>query len=330
MTLGADGAPFFDMEKLRQVTTVAIRNLDLSVDKTFYPIPEAKRSNLLHRPLGLGVQGLADTFMMMRFPFGSPESRALNKAIFQSIYYAAVEASVELAEELGPYPTFEGSPTSKGLLQFDLWGAEPQEGLGYDWQALKARVVKSGMRNSLLTCVMPTASTGHIMMNVEAAEPLNSNLYVRRTLAGEFVVANSYLMDDLLRLELWNERMKDQILANRGSIQAIPEIPEDLKELYKTVWELKQRVLIDMSADRGIYVDQSQSMNLFFSKATPTGLSSALVYAHKLGLKTGQYYLRSNPSTVPTAVTAPVKKARKDKAPEKVACNEEVCVSCSG
>jgi ribonucleotide reductase alpha subunit len=286
VTTDSDHGLFFDMEKLREVTKVAIRNLDLVVDRTFYPVPEAHRSNMLHRPLGLGVQGLADVFMMLRMPFSSPAARALNRAIFQSIYYAAVEASVDLAAELGPYPTFDGSPASKGFLQFDLWGVKPSE-MGYDWAGLKARIVKVGMRNSLLTSVMPTASTGQLLGNVEAAEAISSNLYVRRTLAGEFVVANSHLMADLVSRGLWGEAIKDQIMANRGSIQAIPEIPDDLKELYKTTWEIKQKVVIDMSADRGIFIDQSQSMNIFMSKPTPANLSSALVYAHKLGLKTG-------------------------------------------
>lgn len=236
------------------------------------------------------------------------------------------------------YTTFPGSPTSKGLLQFDLWEKKPPE-MGYDWAKLKERVVKSGMRNSLLTCVMPTASTGHLLGNVEAAEALSSNLYVRRTLAGEFVVANTHLMDDLVKLGLWNDAMKDQIMTHRGSVQAIPEIPDDLKELYRTVWEIKQKVVIDMAADRGLFVDQSQSMNLFFVKPTPAALSSALVYGHKKGLKTSLYYLRTLPSTVPTAVTAPIKRTRKEKAKEAVdetvenmavVCNEEVCISCSG
>jgi ribonucleoside-diphosphate reductase alpha chain len=279
--------PYFDMSKLREVTKVAIRNLDLSIDRSFYPTPEATRSNMRHRPLGLGVQGLADVFMMLRLPFSSPEARGLNRAIFQSIYYAAVEASVELAEEHGPYPTFSGSPSSAGLLQFDLWGTKPAE-MGYDWNLLKERVKKSGMRNSLLTCVMPTASTGHLLGNVEAAEALSSNLYVRRTLAGEFVVANNHLMADLVRLGLWNDHMKEQILANRGSVQAIPEIPDDLKELYRTIWEIKQKVVVDLAADRGIFIDQSQSMNLFVARPTPASLSSALVYGHKKGLKTGE------------------------------------------
>ncbi|GAQ91624.1 ribonucleoside-diphosphate reductase [Klebsormidium nitens] len=341
VALDDENKPTFDMRKLREVTKVVIRNLDLSIDRSFYPTPEAKRSNMRHRPLGLGVQGLADVFMMLRLPFSSPGARALNSAIFQSIYYAAVEASVELAEEKGAYETFQGSPSSKGLLQFDLWEKKPAE-MGYDWAGLKERVKKSGMRNSLLTCVMPTASTGHLLGNVEAAEALSSNLYVRRTLAGEFVVANNHLMADLVRLGLWNDHMKDQIMANRGSIQAIPEIPDDLKELYKTVWQIKQRVVIDLAADRGIFIDQSQSMNLFWPKPTPGALSSALVYGHKKGLKTSLYYLRTNPSTVPTAVTAPLKKGKKDKQKEKgeddgqdkdemaVICNDEVCVGCSG
>lgn len=284
----------FDFDKLREATTVSIRNLNRVIDINFYPTPETKRSNIRHRPVGLGCQGLADVFAMLGLPWESDEAAKLNQLIFEHMYYAAVKTSAELAKVEGPYETFEGSPASKGLLQPDLWGITPitETDKTLDWASLRS-LASSGLRNSLLLAPMPTASTSQILGFNECFEPFTSNLYTRRTLAGEFIVVNKYLMKDLMESNLWNEEMKQKIVARNGSIQDIAEIPETLKALYKTSWELKQRTLIDMAAARGAFICQSQSLNLFVADATYAKLTSMHFYAWKLGLKTGCYYLRT-------------------------------------
>lgn len=284
--------PAFDFEKLGRLASLMTENLDKVIDRTYYPTEKTRKSNMLHRPIGLGVQGLADAFQILNLPFDSPEAAALNRRIFATIYYHALQTSAQRAKEHGAYPTFDGSPFSEGAFQFDLWGADPDT--NYNWTALREQA-EGGVRNSLLTTVMPTASTGQILANNECIEPYTSNLYTRRTLAGEFIVLNKHLLRRLIELGLWTPEMRQRVIQAKGSVQNIAEIPEEVKSVFKTVWEIKQRVLIDMSADRGIYVDQSQSLNLFFAKPTHTVLSSALLHGWKRGLKTGMYYLRSLP-----------------------------------
>merc|ERR1719512_25597 len=257
----------YDFEGLYNVTKVATRNLNKVIDRNYYPVAEARRSNMKHRPVGLGVQGLADVFLMMRLPFESESARKLNKDIFETIYFAACEASCELAIKEGPYETFPGSPASKGLMQFDLWHRIPQS-KRWDWAALKARIVKHGLRNSLLVAPMPTASTAQILGNNESFEPYTQNLYVRRTLSGEFVQVNRHLLRDLIQRGLWTDDLRVQLIAHNGSVQLL-DLPSDLKELYKTVWEIKQRIVLDMAAERGKYIDQSQSLNIHMVDATP-------------------------------------------------------------
>jgi ribonucleoside-diphosphate reductase alpha chain len=281
----------FDFEKLYEVTYQVTRNLNRIIDNNYYPVEEAKRSNLRHRPIGLGIQGLADVFILLRLPFESDLAKMLNKNIFETIYFAAMTASKDLAIEQGPYETFAGSPLSKGQFQFDLWNVEPSN--RYNWEALRAEVVKHGVRNSLLVAPMPTASTSQILGNNECFEPYTSNIYVRRVLSGEFVIVNKHLLKDLVQLGLWNDTMKNKIIAANGSVQQINEIPADIKALYKTVWEIKQRTLIDMAADRGAFICQSQSLNLFVDAPTVAKLTSMHFYAWKQGLKTGMYYLRT-------------------------------------
>ncbi|HWB91714.1 MAG TPA: ribonucleoside-diphosphate reductase subunit alpha [Puia sp.] len=281
----------FDHQKLYDITYEVTKNLNKIIDHNFYPVEEARNSNLRHRPIGLGVQGLADTFILMRLPFESDKARQLNKEIFETIYFAAMTASKDLAKLEGPYATFAGSPTSRGEFQFDLWGVEPT--LRWDWLRLKGEVVKYGVRNSLLVAPMPTASTSQILGNNECFEPYTSNIYVRRVLSGEFVVVNKHLLKDLVDLNLWNDDMKNKIIFHNGSIQAIDEIPQHLKEIYKTVWEIKQRNIIDMAADRGAYICQSQSLNLFVDTPSAGKLTSMHFHAWKKGLKTGMYYLRT-------------------------------------
>ena len=292
----------FDFNKLQQVTKVAVRNLNRVIDINFYPTPETRKSNMRHRPIGLGIQGLADVFAMLKLSWESEEAAKVNQLIFEHMYFAAVEASCELAEVEGPYESFAGSPASKGILQPDLWNVTPltdQKELdmkfygGYlDWTSLREKV-KKGMRNSLLVAPMPTASTSQILGFNECFEPFTTNLYTRRTLAGEFIVVNKYLMKDLMNLGLWSEDMKQKIVARNGSVQEIAEIPDDIKSLYKTSWEIKQRCLIDMAANRGAFICQSQSLNLFVADATYAKLTSMHFHAWKLGLKTGCYYLRT-------------------------------------
>jgi len=281
----------FDHKKLYEVTRAATRNLNRVIDENYYPVPEARRSNMRHRPIGLGVQGLADTFVLLNMPFESEEARKLNKEIFETIYFAGMTESKEQAKKHGAYESYEGSPASKGVFQFDMWDVMPSP--RWNWTELKAEVKKYGVRNSLLLAPMPTASTSQILGNNECFEPFTSNIYTRRTLSGEFVVVNKYLLKDLVKRKLWNDNLKNKIIAGNGSVQNIEEIPQDLKELYKTVWEIKQKAVIDMAADRGAYICQSQSLNLFVENANFGKLTSMHFYAWKKGLKTGMYYLRT-------------------------------------
>lgn len=285
----------FDHEKLFQVTYQLARNLNRVIDQNYYPIPEARRSNMRHRPIGIGVQGLADAFILMRYPFDSVEAKVLNREIFETIYYAAMTASKDLAKEEGPYETYAGSPVSKGIFQFDMWGVKPSD--RWEWDVLKAEVKQHGVRNSLLLAPMPTASTAQILGNNECFEPYTSNLYTRRVLSGEFIVVNKYLLRDLVKLGLWSEELKNKIIASNGSVANIPEIPQNLKELYKTAWEISQKTIVDMAADRGAFICQSQSLNVFMENANFGKLTSLHFHAWKSGLKTGMYYLRTKAAT---------------------------------
>lgn len=282
----------FDHDKLYEVTYQATLNLNKIIDGNYYPVKEAEYSNLRHRPIGLGVQGLADAFIMLRLPFESEGAKKLNKEIFETIYFAAMTASKDLAIKDGPYETFKGSPLSKGKFQFDLWDVKPESGR-WDWENLRLDVMNHGVRNSLLVAPMPTASTSQILGNNECFEPYTSNIYTRRVLSGEFVIVNKHLLRDLVNLGLWTGAMKDKIITANGSIQDIAEIPAEVKELYKTVWEIKMRTIIDMAADRGAYICQSQSLNLFINSPNASKLTSMHFYAWKKGLKTGMYYLRT-------------------------------------
>jgi len=288
----------FNHKKLHAITKMITKNLNKVIDRNFYPTESAKRSNMRHRPIGIGVQGLADVFIMCGLPFDSEKSRDLNAHIFETMYHAGLEASCELAEIDGAYETFAGSPASQGILQFDMWDRTPRFSGLYDWEATRTRV-KKGIRNSLLLAPMPTASTSQILGNNECFEPYTTNIYLRRTLAGEFVVVNKHLVRDLQALGLWSKDMKDLMIKSGGSVQNITDIPTDIKEIYKTVWEISQKVIIDMAADRGVFVDQSQSMNLFVESPTLSKLSSMHMYAWKSGLKTGMYYLRSKAKARP-------------------------------
>jgi len=284
--------PIFDFEKLHKVARQVTYNLNRVIDINYYPTEKARRSNMRHRPIGIGVQGLADTFMMMGMPFGDEASRLLNREIFETIYHAALTESCELAKQYGAYETFEGSPASEGLLQYDLWDTTPILPFRYDWDGLKNQICKYGLRNSLLVAPMPTASTSQILGYNECIEPITSNIYSRRTLAGEFIVANKYLMRELLKLGLWNEQMKNAIVANNGSVQGMTEIPADIRHKYRTVWEIPMRALIDMAADRGVYVCQSQSLNLWMEDPNYKTLTAMHFYSWSKGLKSGIYYLR--------------------------------------
>ncbi len=293
---GEDGVLRFDHQKLYEITKVATRNLNKVIDINYYPVEEARKSNFRHRPIGLGIQGLADAFILLRMPFDSVEARGLNEDIFETIYYAAVETSMELAKTQGTYETYDGCPASKGILQFDMWGVTPKSGR-YDWESLKEKVKKFGLRNSLLVAPMPTASTSQILGNNECFEPYTSNIYTRRTLSGEFIVVNKHLMKDLIELGLWNDTMRNRLISTNGSVLSVPGIPQNIKDLYKTVWEISQKIIIDMSADRGAYICQSQSMNIFMQDPNFGKLTSMHFYAWKKGLKTGMYYLRSQAAT---------------------------------
>jgi len=281
----------FDHQRLFDITMVATKNLNKIIDRNYYPIPEARKSNMRHRPIGLGVQGLADAFILMRYSFESEEAKKLNAEIFETIYYASLTASKDLAKIDGPYETYAGSPISKGIFQQDMWKVTPSS--RWEWDVLRDEIKKYGVRNSLMLAPMPTASTSQILGNNECFEPYTSNIYTRRVLSGEFVVVNKHLLRDLVKLGIWNENLKNKIIAANGSVQSIPEVPENIKEIYKTVWEIKQRTIIDMAADRGAFIDQSQSLNLFIQDANFAKMSSAHFYAWKKGLKTGMYYLRT-------------------------------------
>ncbi len=294
---GADGYMRFDHQKLLEVTKTATKNLNKIIDVNYYPVEEARRSNMRHRPIGLGVQGLADAFILLRMPFESAEAQQLNKDIFETIYYGAMVASMELAQEHGPYETWAGSPISQGIFQFDMWDragvpVTPSSGR-YDWNALRKQVMEHGVRNSLLLAPMPTASTSQILGNNECFEPYTSNIYTRRVLSGEFVVVNKHLLKDLVKLGMWNDSMKNMLISANGSVQHIPGIPQNIKDLYKTVWEIKQKTIIDMAADRGAYICQSQSLNIHIQDANFGKLTSMHFHAWKRGLKTGMYYLRT-------------------------------------
>ena len=365
---GSDGSPVFDFEKLHEITKVITKNLNKVIDKNFYPVEKARRSNLKHRPIGIGIQGLADVFIQMRYPFESDEAKQLNKDIFETIYHAAVEASMELAKKrcqiindiknmnhkildvdikdyvneferdignpkyIGAYSSFEGSPMSQGLFQFDLWNAkaeaaEANANARYDWDKLRADVKEYGVRNSLLLSPMPTASTSQIMGFNESFEPFTNNIFQRKTLSGEFIVINKYLINDLIRKGLWSKELKDTIILHEGSVQNIPEIDDETKAIYKTAWEIKQRNIIDMSADRGQYICQTQSLNIFMEEPDFQKLSSMHFYGHSKGLKTGSYYLRTRPKAKTQQFTIDPEFAKK-----KRRCadeNAETCVLCS-
>ncbi|XP_059819523.1 ribonucleoside-diphosphate reductase large subunit isoform X2 [Hypanus sabinus] len=298
----------YDFNKLADVTRVAVKNLNKIIEVNYYPVPEAEHSNKKHRPIGIGVQGLADAFILMRYPFESEEAQNLNIQIFETIYFAALDASCELAKELGPYDSYKGCPVSKGILQYDMWNVTPTD--RWDWKGLKERIAKYGVRNSLLIAPMPTASTAQILGNNESIEPYTSNIYTRRVLSGEFQVVNPHLLKDLTERGLWNEDMKNQIIAQNGSIQNIEAIPADLKSLYKTVWEVSQKVIIKMAADRGAFIDQSQSLNIHVAEPNYGKLTSMHFYGWKQGLKTGMYYLRTRPAANPIQFTLNKEKLR--------------------
>jgi ribonucleoside-diphosphate reductase alpha chain len=315
----------FDFQRLYEITKVATKNLNQVIDVNYYPVPEARNSNMRHRPIGLGVQGLADAFILMRYAFDGDEARQLNRDIFETIYYAALEASCELAAKEGAYESYAGSPVSKDILQFDMWGVQPSE--RWDWYTLRAKIQKHGVRNSLLVAPMPTASTSQILGNNECFEPYTSNIYSRRVLSGEFVVVNKHLLKDLIQLGLWNDRMKDRLMAANGSIQSFLEIPEEVRDLYKTAWELKQKSIIDMAADRGAFICQSQSMNVFMKEANYGKLTSMHFYAWEKGLKTGMYYLRTQSAAdaIKFTVDAQMMKDQKDKDRQPQSYEEMVC-----
>jgi ribonucleoside-diphosphate reductase alpha chain len=326
----------FNYEKLREVVKVAIKNLNRVIDINYYPTQETKNSNMRHRPVGLGVQGLADVFALMRVPWESDKAAELNQRIFEHIYYAAVESSCEVAEKEGTYSTYEGSPMSKGEFQYDMWGVTPltEQNGSLDWKSLKEKVAKHGVRNSLLMAPMPTASTSQILGFNECIEPFTSNIYTRRTLAGEFVIVNKHLMKDLEKLDLWNENMKQQIIARNGSIQGIEQIPESIQKLYRTSWEIKQKTLIDMAVARGAFICQSQSLNLFVADPNYAKLTSMHFYAWKQGLKTGIYYLRTRAPvmaqkfTIDPELQKAAEKSEQDRLHKKYAADEG-CTMCS-
>lgn len=333
----------FNFEKLHEVTRVVTKNLNKIIDVNYYPVKEAENSNFRHRPIGIGVQGLADAFMMMRMPFDSAEARQMNKDIFETIYHAAVTESNAIAQVDGPYSSFEGSPASQGILQFDMWDVKPSD--RYDWSGLKEEIKSTGLRNSLLLAPMPTASTSQILGNNECFEPYTSNIYTRRTLSGEYIIMNKHLLKDLIGLDLWNDTLKQKLMAENGSVQNIDEIPDNLKEMYKTVYEISQKVLIDQSADRGAFVCQSQSLNLFVENPTFSKLSSMHFYGWQRGLKTGMYYLRSKAAVDPIKFTLDKQHQRvqsgqvaenevmeviENPAEGEVCVMDEGCIMCSG
>ena len=325
-TFVKDGA--FDFAKLHEVARVVTRNLNRVIDRNFYPTEAARKSNMRHRPIALGVQGLADAFMMLGLSFDEPKARELNKGIFEALYHGALTESCELAKEEGAYETFDGSPASKGILQQDMWDKEPTE----FWNEIRDSIKKHGLRNSLLVAPMPTASTAQIMGNNEAFEPYTTNIYLRRTLAGEFVVLNKHLVKDLQKLGIWNQNLKNEIVRHGGSVQQLEGIPENIKAIYRTVWEIPQKSIIDMAADRGAYIDQSQSLNIFMENPTLAKLSSMHMYGWKKGLKTGMYYLRTRAKARAQQVTVPVAPTKPTEE-QILACsreNPEGCLMCSG
>jgi len=362
-----EGNPVFNFEKLHEIVKIATKNLNKIIDVNFYPVEKARVSNLKHRPIGIGLQGLADAFILMKYPFESDEAKELNKLIAETMYHAAVEESMEISKKRhnfvmekmgktdnedintylnlnefdpeptskypGSYSSFEGSPTSQGKLQFDLWNVIPTPGR-YDWDALKNDIIQYGMRNSLLIAPMPTASTSQICGFNEAFEPFTSNIYKRKTMAGEFILVNKYLINDLSKIGLWSKEMKNKIIINDGSIQSISEIPQNLRDLYKIVWEMKQKSLIDLAADRGAYVCQSQSMNLFMEDPDFKKLSSMHFYTWQKGLKTGIYYLRTKAKSKPQQFTMepikPTDNVVKNEKKKNFICTDDVCISCSG
>ena len=327
----------FDHDQLFKVAYRVTKNLDKVIDENFYPVPEARNSNMRHRPIGIGVQGLADAFILMRFPFDSEEAKKLNKEVFETIYYAAVTASKDLAIENGAYETWKGSPISEGIFQFDMWNVEPTD--RWEWDVLREEVKEHGVRNSLLLAPMPTASTAQILGNNECFEPYTSNIYTRRVLSGEFIIVNKHLLRDLVKLGLWNDTLKNKLMAANGSVQNIEEIPDNIKALYKTSWEISQKVIIDLAADRGAYIDQSQSLNLFMENANFAKLTSMHFYGWKAGLKTGMYYLRTKAATDAikftldkSAIEQPKAKTVEERQAE-IACSlddPDNCEMCSG
>jgi len=329
---GTDGD--FDLEQLKKISMVITRNLNRVIDRNFYPREEAKKSNMRHRPIGIGVQGLADVFQMMKIPFDSETAKKLNKDIFEAIYFGACTASCELAEEEGAYETYEGSPASQGLLQFDLWNVKPSD--KWDWDGLKEKIAKHGMRNSLLLAPMPTASTAQILGNNESTEPYTSNMYNRRVLAGEFTVVNKHLLRELTALGLWTPSVRNQIIADGGSVQNVSEIPKNIRQVYKTVWEISQKVILDMAADRGAFICQSQSMNIHIADPNTSKLTSMHFYAWKKGLKTGMYYLRTRPKADAIKFTVDQQQLSKDRPnkalpqdqPKQEEDDDEICYSC--
>ena len=301
-----NGLIYFDFNKLIEVVKTIVKNLNKIIDINYYPVPEAQLSNMKHRPLGIGVQGLCDVYFMMKMPFDSHEAMQLNKDIFETLYYAALVSSNEEAIIDMKYSTFDGSPLSKGQFQFDLWNVKPSD--KYDWETLRQNIKTYGVKNSTLIALMPTASTSQILGNNECFEPITSNIYTRRTMAGDFIVVNKYLVNDLTQLNLWNESIKNEIISHNGSIQLIEKIPEHIKKLYKTVWEIKQKIIIQQAIDRGPFICQTQSMNLFFEEPTQNTLGSALFYGWKNGLKTGSYYIRTKPKAQAQQFTVEAKK----------------------
>lgn len=291
----------YDFQKLKEVTKTVTKNLNKIIDVNYYPVAEARRSNMRHRPIGIGVQGLADAFILMKYPYESDKAQLLNQQIFETIYYGALEASCELAKEIGVYETYPGCPVSKGILQYDMWNKTPTD--LWNWTELKSKIAQHGIRNSLLIAPMPTASTAQILGNNESFEPYTSNIYNRRVLSGEFQVVNHHLIKDLSELGLWNDDMKNLIIAHNGSIQAIDVIPSDIRELYKTVWEISVKTSMKMAADRGAFIDQSQSFNIHVAEPNYGKLTSIHFYGWKLGLKTGMYYLRTKPAAAPIQFT---------------------------
>jgi ribonucleoside-diphosphate reductase alpha chain len=327
----------FDHDKLFEVTYQATVNLNRIIDNNFYPVEEARNSNMRHRPIGLGVQGLADTYILMRMPFDSPEAQQLNKEIFETIYYAAMTASKDLAKVEGPYETIKGSPVSKGIFQFDMWGVTPTD--RWEWDVLRTEVKEHGVRNSLLVAPMPTASTAQILGNNECFEPYTSNVYTRRVLSGEFIIVNKHLLKDLVKEGLWNNTMRQKLMAASGSVQNIQEIPQHIKDLYKTAWELSQKAIIEQAADRGAYICQSQSLNIFMENANFGKLTSMHFYGWKKGLKTGMYYLRTKAATdaikftVDKALAAQPEPMTTEQIQAQVSCSlddPDNCEMCSG